>query len=160
MFKMKYLISCSIMLSALTLFITVSCKTQKTVNSKNIRQGVEGYIYELTGNQMPMKGKPANSGKHGVKREIYAYRATTLQQVQGSTPLFDKVNTTLVLKIMSDKDGHYEASLPIGSYSVFVKEDGKLFASETDGAGILNPITVTHNTITHRDITITVNAAF
>ncbi len=47
---------------------------------------------------MPMKGKPISSNKHGVKREIYFYQATSLQQVQGNTPLFDKVNTPLILK--------------------------------------------------------------
>ena len=109
---------------------------------------------------MPMKGKPANSNKHGVKREIYIYKAASVQQTQGSTPLFDKVNTPLVLKTMSDKNGYYKASLPAGTYSVFIKENEKLFAAETDGAGILNLVTVTPNNITHRDITITVNAAF
>ncbi len=109
---------------------------------------------------MPMKGKPISSNKHGVKREIYFYQATSLQQVQGNTPLFDKVNTPLILKTTSDADGRYKASLPVGSYSIFIKENGKLFAAETDGAGILNPATVAADKITHRDITITVNAAF
>lgn len=160
MFKMKYLISCSVTLSALILVTTLSCKTQKSGNSENISQGIEGYIYELTGNQMPMKGKPTNSNKRGVKREVYIYRATTTKQTRGNAPLFDAVNTPLIIKIMSDKNGHYKAGLPTGSYSVFIKEDGKLFAAETDGPGILNPITVTPNTFTRRDITITVNAAF
>ncbi len=160
MFKMKYSISCSVMLYAFTLLITVSCKTQKSGESKNTSQGVEGYIYELTGNQMPMKGKPTNNNNKGVKREVYIYQPTSTKQTRGNAPLFDAVNTPLMLKIMSDKNGHYKAGLPTGSYSVFIKEDGKLFAAETDGPGILNPVTVTPNTFTRRDITITVNAAF
>ncbi len=148
------------MVLAATLLATISCKTLKPGTSSNIKQGIEGYIYELTGNQMPMKGKPAGSNKHGVKRVVYFYQATTLQQVQGNTPLFDKVNTPLVLKIMSNADGRYKVSLPAGKYSIFVKENDKLFAAETDGTGILNPVTVTTDKITRRDITITVNAAF
>jgi hypothetical protein len=160
MFKINFSISCSVLISTITLLVTVSCKTQKSDDSKNMRQGIDGYIYELRGNQMPMKGKPANSNKKGVKREVFIYKAASIQQTMGNAPLFDLVNTPLVLKIMSEKDGHYKASLPTGSYSVFVNEDGKLFAAETDGPGILNLITITHNTITHRNITITVNAAF
>lgn len=125
-----------------------------------MHQGIEGYIYELTGNQMPMKGKPTNNNKRGVKREIYIYRATSAKQTKGNTPLFDKVNTPLVLKTTSDQNGHYKANLPIGNYSVFVKEDGKLFAAETNGAGILNPVNIMLNKISNRNVIITVNAAF
>ncbi len=160
MFKINFSMSCSIFISALTLLVTVSCKTQKSGNSKNPSQVIEGYIYELTGNQMPIKGKPTNRNKHGVKREVYFYKAASLQQTEGSIPLFDKVNTPLVMKTTSGKDGHYKASLPAGSYSVFVKENGKLFAAETDGPGTLNLVIVMPNTITRHDITITVNAAF
>jgi hypothetical protein len=160
MFKNNLSATYLILISTATFLITASCKTPKKGDSQNLRQGVEGYIYELTGNQMPMKGKPTNSNKHGVKRDIYIYKATALQQTQGKTPLFDQVNTPLVFKTISDRNGHYKANLPQGTYSVFVKEDGKFFAAETDGSGILNPVTVTSNTTTLRDITITVDAAF
>jgi len=160
MFKNNISATCLILIATVTILMTASCKILKNGDSQNLRQGVEGYIYELTGNQMPMKGKPTNSNKHGVKREIYIYKAASLQQTQGNTPLFDQVNTLLVFKTMSDRNGHYKANLPQGTYSVFVKENGKLFAAETDGSDILNPVTVTSNTTTHRNITITVNAAF
>ncbi|WP_342645764.1 hypothetical protein [Mucilaginibacter sp. CSA2-8R] len=148
------------MILAFVIVATVSCKTIKTADVPNARQGVEGYIYELSGNQMPMKGKPTNSNKRGVKREVYIYQATSLQQTQGSTPLFDKVNTQLILKTTSNIEGRYKAYLPAGNYSVFIKENGKLFAAETDATGILNLIAITLNEMTHRDVTITVNAPF
>jgi len=51
---------------------------------------LEGFIYEVSGNQMPMRDKPVNRHGKGISREIWIYATTTAAQAQGSIPLFTK----------------------------------------------------------------------
>lgn len=138
----------------------VSCAVQKQQVVTKINEGIEGYIYKVSGNQMPMKGKPIKAKGKGMVSEIWIYKATTLQQVQGRMPLFNRINTLLAIKVKSDSTGYYQATLPAGVYSVFVKEGNQLFAAETDGQGILNPAVVTAGKITSRNITLTTGALY
>jgi len=145
---------------ALVLLTMVSCSVQQAKSSAPVTQGISGFIYQVTGNQMPMKGKPIQRHGKGIAREVYIYQATTLQQVQGQMPLFTKINTHLAVKVKSDSTGHYQASLPVGLYSVFVKEGDQFFASETDGPGIINPAQVMANKVTNRNVTVNIGAAY
>ncbi|WP_345954990.1 hypothetical protein [Mucilaginibacter sp. PAMB04168] len=138
----------------------LSCSTQKAQSQARVTEGVEGYIYRLSGNPMPMKGKSSGGKGKGVVREVWIYRATNTQQTQGNMPLFTRVNSRLAAKVKSDSTGHYQAKLPAGTYSVFVKESNGLFAAETDGQGILNPVKVERGTVAKRDVRITLDAAF
>lgn len=145
---------------ALVLLAMVSCSMQKPQSSIPVTQGISGFIYQVTGNQMPMKGKPIQRHGKGIAREVWIYHATTAQQAQGQMPLFTKINTRLALKVMSDSTGHYQAALPVGLYSVFVKEGDQFFASETDGPGIINPAQVVANKVTIRNVTVNIGAAY
>jgi len=140
----------------LTLVAVISCSMQK---NKQISQGIEGRITRVSGNQMPMKGRPAPKGK-GMVAEVYIYTATTVQQARGQMPLFDQVNGKPVLQTQSDSTGNYRVALPAGKYSVFVKVGEKFFAAETDGQGILNPAMVTTGQVTRRDIVVNIGAAY
>ncbi len=126
---------------------------------KSLQQGAEGMITRLTGNQMPMVGKPAAKPRP-LAAEIFFYEATTTQQAQGTIPVFSKVNTRMVAKVRSDATGHYQVALAPGTYSIFIKQDAGLFASETDGAGVLTPVTVVAGQVSQRNITFTLGAAF
>ena len=133
---------------------------QKAKSTIALSEGIQGYIYKVSGNQMPMKGKPGKAKGKSIVSELWIYKATTLQQAQGSMPLFSKINTLLAVKVKSDSTGYYQAALPAGVYSVFVKEGDQLFAAETDGQGILNPAVVTAGKITSRNITLTTGALY
>ena len=155
--RTKYLI---IPLLAIAVLTIIACTMQKTNLGKPIKQGIEGHIYLVTGNQMPMKGKPIQRHGKGIVREVWIYKATTMQQAEGQTPLFTKINTSLAAKVKSDSTGHYQAALPAGLYSVFVKEGNQYFASESDGTGTLNPAEVLTAKVTTRNITVNHDAAY
>ncbi len=126
---------------------------------KKLQQGVEGVITQLTGNQMPMVGKPAAKPRP-IAAEVFFYEAATAQQAQGTIPVFNKVNTRMVAKVKSDTTGHYQVALAPGTYSIFIRQDAGLFASETDGSGVLTPVTVAAGQVSQRSVTVTLGAAF
>lgn len=148
--KSKYLIP------AVLIFL-FACTVLKPLTQP--KQGLSGYIYILKGNQMPSPGKALNKGR-GVTRDILIYQPTTISQTTGSSPAFISIKTKLVATTKSDSTGHYSIALPAGSYSVFVKEGGYFFAAESDGNGVLNPVSINTNTITQKSLTITLNTAF
>jgi len=145
-------------LLAVIVVILVSCTIQKSTQS-NLQQGIEGTIYKVSGNQMPMKGGERSKPKPQIS-EVYIYQATTAKQVQGQGTLYSRINTKLVAKVKTDNSGHYQVSLPTGLYSVFVKEGNLYFASESDGSGTLNPAQVTAGSISTRNITVNHDAAY
>jgi hypothetical protein len=123
------------------------------------RQGIEGNIYLVSGNQMPGPGRPLNKGR-GVSRTVYFYAPTTGNETQGTAPLYTNLKTKLIAQTKSDSTGHYSIKLPAGKYSVFINEAGHLFAAESDGTGTLNPVDVLSKTITKKDFTLNHNAAY
>ena len=120
---------------------------------------LSGYIYLQQGNQMPSPGRVTGKGR-GVSREIFVYATTTISQATGSAPMFDHISTRLIMRTKSDTTGHYSINLPAGKYSVFIKEEGKFFASESDDKGALNPVEITQNHILKKDFTINYRAAY
>lgn len=140
----------------LTPIAIISCSMQKRLQ---ISQGAEGHITRLTGNQMPMKGRPQPKGK-GIIADVVIYKATSVQQAQGHIPLFTLVNGQPVAQTQSDSTGYYKVALPVGKYSVFVKVGEQFFAAETDGQGTLNPVEVTIRQIAQRNVVVNVGAAY
>ena len=108
---------------------------------------------------MPMKGGERSKPKPQIS-EVYIYQATTVKQVQGQGTLYSYINTELVAKVKTDDNGHYRIALPVGLYSVFVKEGNLYFASESDGSGTLNPAEVVAGKITTRNVTVNHDAAY
>jgi hypothetical protein len=105
------------------------------------KQGIEGEVFWLGGNQMPGPGTKA-SPRQGVVREVYIYNATNLKDAKQQGVFFSDVRTALVAKVMSAADGSFKVKLPYGKYSVFVKEEQGLFANLYDGSGCINCISV------------------
>lgn len=148
--KSKYLIPSAII-------FLFACSGLK--RASQAKQGLEGYIYLLRGNQMPSPGKPVNKGR-AVPRDIYIYEPTTIGQTTGRSPAFESVKTKLIARAKSDSLGHFFVNLPAGNYSIFVKEGAYLFAAENDGAGVLNPVQINTNIITQKNLTINLNSVF
>jgi hypothetical protein len=145
-------------LMAVAVSVLFSCTMQKSTQA-TLNQGIEGAIYKISGNQMPMKGAESSKPKRLVC-EVYIYQATTAKQAQGQGTLYSQISTKLVAKVKTDSTGHYQAELPAGLYSVFVKEGKQYFASESDGTGTLNPAVVATNKVTTRNITVNFDAAY
>lgn len=116
-------------------------------------QGVDGYVYLKSGNQMPGPGSTASKGKT-ISCQVLVYAPATLQQVTGTSPAFSKVNTSFVGTATSDSTGHYKLMLKPGKYSVFIKDGESLFANQSDRNGILNPVEVYPGKVTRKDLTL------
>ena len=144
---------------ALLLILVLCSACFATQPQKEPVQGLSGYIYLVTGNQMPTIGRPQNKGR-GVMRDIYIYQPATISQTTGNSTLFTAVKTKLIAQTKSDSTGHYLVKLAAGKYSVFIKEGDQFFAAESDGTGAINPVEITLNTLTKKDFTINNNAAY
>lgn len=91
---------------------------------------------------MPGPENP-RSAHSGIQREILVYERTTLQEVTRlENGFFIDIKTHQVAKFMSKRDGSFKLRLPSGQYSIFVKEEGGLFANVFDKDNAINPITV------------------
>jgi hypothetical protein len=44
--------------------------------------------------------------------------------------------------VKSDREGYFEAELPPGMYSIFVRENGYYYATRVDGVGYVFPVNV------------------
>jgi hypothetical protein len=124
-----------------------------------IKQGISGKIYLKQGNYMPAPGMPKNTGKL-VSKAVWVYELTKREQVWGNGTIFDHIHTKLIAKAQSNAQGVYSVALPPGNYSVFINDDGKFYANSFDGEGNINPVEVKKNSVTPKDITISINAVY
>ncbi|QJD95539.1 hypothetical protein HH214_06465 [Mucilaginibacter robiniae] len=142
---------------ASVLVITLSSMFSGSIH---LSSGIEGHIYQATGNHMPMRGKAIEPSNKSLNCRINIYQATTIAHTTGHLPLFTQINTHLVASLHTDSTGYYQVKLPVGKYSVFIRQDSSYFAAETDGQGILNPVEVKTQQLTRRDFTVTLQAAY
>lgn len=134
---------------------------------ENVTQGVAGRVLWIEGNQMPTivdEDNPAQTRQRpeptGVEREVHFYELTPMDQAKGNGVFFSDVQTKLVEKVKTDKEGNFAVSLPVGRYSVFVKEEQGLFANSMDGQGNINPVEVSKDEITPIKLEVNYKAAY
>lgn len=108
-----------------------------------VREGITGFIYEESGNQMPMKGAEPQKAK-GLSTTIYIYELTNLGQVHrvDNTPFYTAVLTRAVATAHSDSTGAFTIRLAPGSYSLFVKLGDRFYANNFDTGNNIAPVTV------------------
>jgi hypothetical protein len=123
------------------------------------KQGIKGKVIWIEGDQMPGPGKTLGKGK-GVSREVYVYKATTMQQAKQSAGFFSDLQTELVAKIVSKDDGSFCVNLPVGEYSVFTKEPEGLFANLFDDQARINVVKVDKKKFTEMTFKINYQAAY
>lgn len=124
-------------------------------------QGLRGTVNFSEGNLMPGTGPRSGSVKP-VARDIVIYEKTSQNQIGNMSEdgFYTGIKTKKIATVRSGSDGRYTVNLAPGVYSVFVKEDGRLYANSTDGAGNINTVTVVRNQFTDLDININYNAAY
>jgi hypothetical protein len=133
------------------LLFAVACATQK--------QGVQGTVLWLEGNQMPGFGNSRTPPK-GISREILFYEPTRMDQAKYADGLYSDIQTKLIAKATSNKTGEFEVTLPDGEYSVFIQEPEGLFANTFDGNGRINVIEVKKGVYSKIKIQVNYKAAF
>lgn len=149
------------------LFILSMFLMANKCDSKQVKQGIAGQVLWIEGNQMPSiinekhpENTPDRPAPTGIKREVYIYELTNLGQASSNGPFFSDIQTKLVEKAETDEDGNFAISLPVGTYSVFVKEDEGFFANQMDGQGNINPVEVSQDQITSVTLEINYKAAY
>ena len=119
---------------------------QDNAAKPTITDGVWGTVSFTQGNCMPVVG----SGISGcvtcpAQRTVRIYEYTSMDQasyISGSSGFYESFQTQLIKEIQSDANGFYEAALPVGTYTIVVIENGKLYANLSDGHGGINPVIV------------------
>jgi len=132
-----------------------------------INQGVWGNVWFWEGNWMPYSGQiaePRGNKITPVIREIFFYKATTIQQLipyhLKDGPFYSFIPTELVAKTSSNVTGFYQVELRPGLYSVFIKEGTVYFANKGDGVGRLNTVEVQPGKVIKLQLDITYKAGY
>jgi len=126
------------------LLITVACTSSKaTISQNKAEQGIEGYVYRVSGNQMPSPDVKPIPPK-GLKTTIYIYQLTNLNQVQrqGQSAFYNSIKTKLVITAETDTSGYFKINLEPGHYSLFAKKDKLFFANWFDKDNNIAPVEV------------------
>jgi hypothetical protein len=131
------------------------------LSSSNQGQGVKGYVYRISGNQMPSPDrKPAKP--MGVVATLYIFELTNINQVSrmGQTAFYRAVRTKLVRKLESGADGFFSVQLPPGSYSFFTKKNELFYANWFDASNNIAPVAVLPEKMTAIEIRIDYDANY
>ena len=148
----------------LTLCLAASCINQhKQKLPRQIKQGISGEVAWLEGNLMPSIGEPDNKVREGrpVIREIHVYKLVNAKDTESEEGgFFTKIKGTLVKKSSSDSTGNFSIPLPVGEYSVFVKEEKGLYANLFDSNNYINPVVVNKDKITEVKLKIDYKASY
>ncbi len=138
-----------------------ACSSVKKANSSTISQGFTGSITELTGNQMPMKGAPPAVPK-GILTTVLIYEPTNLSQVRrlGTAPSYTAIASKLVASVDTDSTGKFAIALPVGSYSVFIKQGSQFYANLFDTNNNIALFTVEEGKLTTVNLSVSSRASF
>lgn len=139
----------------------LACSSAKNAKSSVVKQGIAGFITELSGNQMPMKDAPARQPK-GVLTNVLIYEPTNTSQVSrvGSSTVYTAISTKLVASVTTDSAGAFTVALPVGSYSVFVQQGKQFYANLFDTNNNIALFTVEKNKLTYASLSISSKASF
>ncbi|NJN41911.1 MAG: carboxypeptidase regulatory-like domain-containing protein [Flammeovirgaceae bacterium] len=105
------------------------------------KEGIRGKVYWISENQMPGPGQKRKPDL-GIERELYIHDVTTIDQVEGKDGFYSSIQTPLVIKVMTKRNGTFKINLPPGTYSVFTKEPQGFYANLLDHNKQINPVTV------------------
>ena len=127
---------------------------------RSTAQGIQGQVIWKAGNQMPSPDRP-KAAPTGVPREVYVYVLTNNSQTTKNEQGFiETIQTKLVKKFKTDKQGNFKVSLPVGTYSIFTKEEKGLYANLFDGEMNIFPIQVKKGKYTKVNFEISYMAVF
>jgi len=127
-------------------------------------QGICIQLYWKAGNFMPSPdvSKPQKSNKGtAVQREVYVYALTNSKDAESiEGQFYSNIKTKLIAKAKTDKKGKAWIKLPVGYYSVFVKEEKGLYANSFDDAMNINAVEVKAKKWTNSEMIINYMAVY
>jgi hypothetical protein len=125
------------------------------------RCGIQGYVYEIKGNQMPSPDEK-RAPPRGIKTTVLIYKLTSPSQVVPSDrPGFYKsVNSKLIRSVSTDENGFFKVNLQPGKYSLFTRAEGMYYANNFDQFNNIYPVEVQKKKMTDVVIKQDFNAAY
>lgn len=125
------------------------------------RCGIQGYVYEVKGNQMPSPDEKREPPR-GIHTDVYIYELTSsAQTVAGDRPGFYKsISSKLIKQVSTDNKGFFKVKLPPGKYSLFTKVDSVFYANLFDERNNIYPVEVVKKKMTDVVIKQDYNAAY
>lgn len=127
------------------------------------RQGICGTVTEQRGNQMPGPGQSKPTRGKPVVRDVLIFAVLTMEQVTTNDAGFitDTNSAKPVKTVKTDKQGKFCLyGLPVGTYSVLVREPQGLYYNISDMDNQINPVTVKKGKITTATVEISHGASF
>ena len=123
--------------------------------------GIQGYVYEVKGNQMPSPGEKRDPPK-GIQTDVYIYELTGADQVvrDERAGFYKSINSKLVKKVSTNSKGFFKVKLTPGQYSLFTKVDSLFYANLFDQGNKIYPVAVEKKKMTEVVIKQDYNAAY
>jgi hypothetical protein len=125
------------------------------------RCGIQGYVYEIKGNQMPSPDEKRAPPK-GIKTTVYIYELTSPSQVVAAdrSGFYKSVNSKLIKEVSTDEKGFFKVYLQPGKYSVFTRAEAMYYANSFDQFNNIYPVEVQKKKMTDVVIKQDFNAAY
>ena len=111
-------------------------------NSKkvSIREGFAGTLTLRDGDCMPVVGSTCR--EYPVSRRIRIYEATSISESHNAGGgFYDSVDSKLIATIKTDQEGFFQYTVVPGTYSIFIEENGKLYANSSNSS-VINAVIV------------------
>lgn len=118
-------------------------------------------ITETKGNQMPSPDAPTSSPKN-ISTTVFVYEPTNITQVTKTdhAAFYTSISTKMVASVETDSAGVFILALPVGSYSIFVKQGKGFYANLFDTNNNIALFNVEADKLTTVKLTVSSKAAF
>ena len=145
-----------IVLHGLFLAVSAQKQTRRKATQPAVKQGICGVVRVKRGNYMPSPDSPRqNPNGTPAESEVLIFPLLNRSQVAvGDNGFISSVGDVKPVKtVKSGKDGTFCVSLPVGQYTVMVREEKGLYANLSDSKNNIFPVNVQKN----KSITVTVD---
>ena len=140
----------TILMMMMVALLNAACSVQKAQTTNLVaKQGIIGYVLQISGNRMPSKGVRPIVPK-GIMATICVYEKTNTDQIErsGSAPLYSAIHTKQIATVTTDSTGKFTVLLPVGTYSVFIKKPNGYYANRFDEKNNINVVIVDKKKLT------------
>ncbi|MCK8492085.1 hypothetical protein M0L20_09520 [Spirosoma sp. RP8] len=142
--------------------------SRKQTRKPAAKQGICGLVVVKRGNHMPSVDSPSpdsprsDSDGAPAEREILIFPLLNMSQVDaGDNGFINSVREAKPIKtVRSDKNGKFCINLPVGRYSLIVREPKGLYANLSDTQNNIFPVNVQKNRQLTVKVEITHEAVF
>lgn len=151
----KYII-CFVFLLSISFAGSAQQTPRRKATKPVTKQGICGVVREKRGNYMPSPDSPRpNPDGAPVERDVLIFPLLNKSQIEaGENGFINSVGAAKPVKtVKSGKDGKFCVSLPVGQYTVMVREEKGLYANLSDSKNNIFPVSVQKN----KSVTVTVD---